>query len=65
MFYYVTILTFIVLSPLNLPVEEKAVTGPFPDKYLCNLHRVQVEETINQVPTARLKTSKCIKKVKI
>ena len=65
MFYYLSIITYIALAPLNVPVTEKSVTGLFPDQYLCETYKFQVEELIRNVRTAKLTTSKCVKELEV
>jgi|TARA_R110000803_G_scaffold78093_1_gene143187 hypothetical protein len=65
MFYYISVIAYIALAPLNIPVTEKAVTGLFPDRYLCETYKAQVEELISKINTAELTTSKCVKNINI
>jgi len=39
MFYYISVIAYIALAPLNIPVIEKGVTGLFPDRYLCETYK--------------------------
>jgi hypothetical protein len=41
------------------------VTGLFPDQYLCETYKFQVEELIRNVRTAKLITSKCVKELEV
>ena len=63
MFYYISIIAFITLAPMNIPVEEKSITGPFPEQYQCEIYKSQVMNMINTVDNAEIKTSKCITQV--
>jgi len=65
MFYYISVIAYIALAPLNIPVIEKGVTGLFPDRYLCETYRAQIEELVSKVDNAELTTSKCIENIKI
>ena len=65
MFYYISVIAYIALAPLNIPVTEKAVRGLFPDRYLCETYKAQVEELISKINTAELTTSKCVKNINI
>ena len=48
---------------MNIPVEEKSITGPFPEQYQCEIYKSQVMNMINTVDNAEIKTSKCITQV--
>tara|TARA_Y100001963_G_scaffold54243_1_gene75998 strand:+ start:723 stop:920 length:198 start_codon:yes stop_codon:yes gene_type:complete len=61
MFYYVSVIAFLTLSPMNIPVEEKAVIGPFPKKYQCEIYKAQVKAIVDTTVNAEIKKAKCIK----
>tara|TARA_R100001126_G_scaffold53105_1_gene29978 strand:+ start:379 stop:579 length:201 start_codon:yes stop_codon:yes gene_type:complete len=65
MFYYISVITFLTLSPMNIPVEEKAVIGPFPEKYQCEIYKAQVKAIVNSSVNAELKTEKCVERPKV
>jgi len=65
MFYYLSIITYLTLAPLNIPVTEKSITGLFPERHLCETYKLQVEELIRNVGTAKLTTSKCVKELEV
>ena len=60
MFYYISVIAFVILSPMNLPVEEKAMAGPFPEQYQCETFKVHVTNMIASTYNAELKISKCV-----
>jgi hypothetical protein len=60
MFYYVSVIAFLTLAPMNIPVEEKAVIGPFPEKYQCEVYKAQVAALVDTTVNAEIKTAKCI-----
>ena len=60
MFYYISVIAFIILSPVNIPVEEKAIVGPFPEQYQCETFKAQIENMNAGTYNAELKTSNCI-----
>jgi len=60
MFYYVSVIAFLTLAPMNLPVEEKAVIGPFPEKYQCEVYKAQVADMVDSVFNAEIKKAECI-----
>ena len=60
MFYYISIIAFITLAPMNIPVEEKSVTGPFPEKYQCEIYKAQVTDMIDDIYNAKIKKSECV-----
>ena len=49
MFYYISVIAYIALAPLNVPIVEKGVTGLFPEMYLCETYKAQVEELISKI----------------
>ena len=55
MFYYVSVIAFLTLAPMNIPVEEKAVIGPFPEKYQCEVYKAQVADMVDSVFNAEIK----------
>jgi hypothetical protein len=63
MFYYISVIAFLTLAPMNIPVEEKAVIGPFPEKYQCEVYKAQVKAIVDSTVNAQIKTGKCIIKV--
>ena len=65
MFYYISVIAYIALAPLNVPIVEKGVTGLFPEMYLCETYKAQVEELISKIDTAELTTSECIENINI
>ena len=62
MFYYMSIIAFITLVPMNIPVQEKSMVGPFPHKYQCETYKAQISDMIDSVPNAQLVMGKCVKK---
>jgi|TARA_R110002124_G_scaffold257178_1_gene422898 hypothetical protein len=60
MFYYISVIAFVILSPMNLPVEERAVVGPFPEKFQCESYKAQVAAVVNSAFNAEIKTAKCV-----
>ena len=60
MFYYVSVIAFLTLAPMNIPVEEKAVIGPFPEKYQCEVYKAQVADMVDSVFNAEIKKAECI-----
>ena len=60
MFYYVSVIAFLTLAPMNIPVEEKAVIGPFPEKYQCEVYKAQVKALVDTTVNAEIKKAKCI-----
>tara|TARA_R100001086_G_scaffold137524_2_gene71853 strand:+ start:1464 stop:1661 length:198 start_codon:yes stop_codon:yes gene_type:complete len=64
MFYYVSVIAFLTLAPMNISVEEKAVIGPFPEKYQCEIYKAQIEDMIASIYNAEIKTAECITQVK-
>ena len=64
MFYYVSIIAFLTLAPMNIPVEEKSVIGPFPEKFQCEIYKAQVADLVDAVVNAEIKKAKCIEQVK-
>tara|TARA_B100000519_G_scaffold188763_1_gene186618 strand:+ start:621 stop:776 length:156 start_codon:yes stop_codon:yes gene_type:complete len=50
---------------MNIPVEEKAVIGPFPEKYQCEIYKAQVKAIVNSSVNAELKTEKCVERPKV
>ena len=65
MFYYISVIAFLTLSPMNIPVEEKAVIGPFPEKYQCEIYKTQVKAIVNSSVNAEIKTGKCVERPKV
>ena len=63
MFYYISVIAFLTLAPMNIPVEEKAVIGPFPEKYQCEIYKAQVKAIVDSTVNAQIKTAKCITKI--
>ena len=63
MFYYVSVIAFLTLAPMNIPVEEQAVIGPFPEKYQCEVYKAQVADMVDSAFNAEIKTAKCITQV--
>ena len=63
MFYYISVIAFLTLAPMNIPVEEQAVIGPFPEKYQCEVYKAQVKAIVDSTVNAQIKTGKCIIKV--
>ena len=57
MFYYISVITFLTLSPMNIPVEEKAVIGPFPEKYQCEIYKAQVKAIVDSTVNPQKKTA--------
>ena len=45
---------------MNIPVEEKAVIGPFPEKYQCEVYKAQVKALVDTTVNAEIKKAKCI-----
>lgn len=45
---------------MNIPVEEKSVTGPFPEKYQCEIYKAQVTDMIDDIYNAKIKKSECV-----
>lgn len=45
---------------MNLPVEERAVVGPFPEKFQCESYKAQVAAVVNSAFNAEIKTAKCV-----
>ena len=64
MFYYVSVIAFLTLAPMNIPVEEQAVIGPFPEKFQCEIYKAQVADLVDAVVNAEIKKAKCIQQVK-
>ena len=62
MFYYVSVIAF-MLIPMNIPVEEKSVIGPFPEKYQCEIYKAHMSNLIDNTSNAEIKTAKCITQV--
>ena len=60
MFYYISVIAFVILSPMNLSVEEKAMVGPFPEQHQCETFKVHVTNMIASTYNAELKVSKCV-----
>ena len=60
MFYYVSVIAFLTLAPMNIPVEEQAIIGPFPEKYQCEVYKAQVADMVDSVYNAEIKKAKCI-----
>ena len=58
-----SIIAFMTLAPMNIPVEEQAVIGPFPEKYQCEVYKAQVKAIVDSTVNAQIKTGKCIIKV--
>jgi len=48
---------------MNIPVEEKAVIGPFPEKFQCEIYKAQVADMVDSAFNAEIKTAKCITQV--
>ena len=63
MFYYVSVIAFLTLAPMNIPVEEQAIIGPFPEKYQCEVYKAQVADLVDSTINAEIKTAKCITQV--
>ena len=63
MFYYISVIAFLTLAPMNIPVEEQAVIGPFPEKYQCEVYKAQVKAIVDSTVNAQIKTAKCITKI--
>jgi len=55
MFYYVSVIAFLTLAPMNIPVEEKAVIGPFPEKFQCEVYKAQVADLVDSTINSRNK----------
>tara|TARA_R100001082_G_scaffold61333_1_gene34194 strand:+ start:95 stop:247 length:153 start_codon:yes stop_codon:yes gene_type:complete len=49
---------------MNIPVEEQAVIGPFPEKFQCEIYKAQVADLVDATVNAEIKKAKCIKQVK-
>jgi len=64
MFYYVSVIAFLTLAPMNIPVEEQAVIGPFPEKFQCEIYKAQVSDLVDATVNAEIKKAKCIEQVK-
>ena len=60
MFYYVSVIAFLTLAPMNIPVEEQAVIGPFPEKYQCEVYKAQVKALVDTTVNAEIKKSECV-----
>ena len=60
MFYYISVIAFVILSPINLPVEERAVVGPFPEKFQCESYKAQVAAVVDSAFNEEIKTAKCV-----
>jgi hypothetical protein len=65
MFYYLSIISYIALAPLNIPVQETSTTGGFPEMYMCEVYKAQVENMFKGIPTVEIKLSKCVEKIKV
>ena len=65
MFYYLSIISYIALAPLNVLVEETSTTGSFPQMYLCEVYKAQIENMFKGTPTVEIKLSKCVEKIKV
>ena len=65
MFYYISVIAFLTLAPMNIPVEEKAVIGPFPEKYQCEIYKAQVKAIVNSSVNAEIKTGNVLKGQKL
>ena len=57
-----SIIAFMTLAPMNIPVQEKAMVGPFPKKFQCMAYKAQVSDMIDSVSNAQLVMGKCVKK---
>ena len=64
MFYYISVIAFLTLAPMNIPVEEQAVIGPFPEKFQCEIYKAQVADLVDATVNAEIKKAKCIEQVK-
>ena len=62
MFYYISVIAFVILSPMNLSVEEKSVVGPFPEQHQCEIFKAHVTDMIASTYNAELKMSKCVER---
>ena len=62
MFYYMSIIEYMTLAPMNIPVQEKSMVGPFPQKFQCMAYKAQVSNMINSVSNAELVMGKCIER---
>jgi hypothetical protein len=60
MFYYVSVIAFLTLAPMNIPVEEQAIIGPFPEKYQCEVYKAQVKALVDTTVNAEIKKANCI-----
>ncbi len=60
MFYYVSVIAFLTLAPMNIPVEEQAIIGPFPEKYQCEIYKAQVKALVDTTVNAEIKKATCI-----
>ena len=60
MFYYVSVIAFLTLAPMNIPVEEQAIIGPFPEKYQCEVYKAQVKALVVTTVNAEIIKAKCI-----
>ena len=60
MFHYLSVLALLLLAPLNRPVEEHAIIGPFPEKYQCEVDKAQVADLVDSTINAEIKKAKCI-----
>ena len=45
---------------MNIPVEEQAIIGPFPEKYQCEVYKAQVADLVDSTINAEIKKAKCI-----
>jgi len=48
---------------MNIPVEEQAIIGPFPEKYQCEVYKAQVADLVDSTINAEIKKAKCIEQV--
>jgi|TARA_Y100000401_G_scaffold32518_1_gene23930 hypothetical protein len=62
MFYYMSIIAFMTLAPMNIPVQEKSMVGPFPKKFQCMAYKAQVSDMIDSVSNAQLIMGKCVER---
>jgi hypothetical protein len=50
------------LAPMNIPVQEKSMVGPFPKKFQCMAYKAQVSDMIDSVSNAQLIMGKCVER---